>query len=114
MKIAIVGSRDYPNMEKVIEYVKGLDKDTVVVSGGARGVDTTAVLAAKNFGLKFEEYPADWGKYGLRAGYIRNTTIVEESDKVVAFWDGHSKGTKDTIDKAKEVGKLVAVFGIDG
>jgi len=58
--------------------------------------------------------PANWEKYGLRAGFLRNTEIVAEADEVVAFWDGESKGTQDTIKKAKEAGKLKVVFGPTG
>jgi hypothetical protein len=41
---------------------------------------------------------------------IRNQDIVNAADKVVAFWDGVSKGTKNTIDTAKKLGKEVTVF----
>ncbi len=43
---------------------------------------------------------AEWDKYGKSAGYIRNRLIVQESDMIVAFWDGKSKGTKHSIDQA--------------
>jgi hypothetical protein len=45
-KIAIVGSRRYPLMEKVIEYVNTLHSGTVVLSHNARGVGRIAVVAA--------------------------------------------------------------------
>lgn len=35
-----------------------------------------------------------------QAAFFRNGRIAE-ADKVIAFWDGESKGTKDTIDKAR-------------
>jgi predicted Rossmann fold nucleotide-binding protein DprA/Smf involved in DNA uptake len=37
MKVAIVGSREYPNLSKVRAYIITLPIDTVIVSGGARG-----------------------------------------------------------------------------
>jgi len=37
MKIGVVGSRDYPDLEEVWNFVIALPDDTVIVSGGARG-----------------------------------------------------------------------------
>lgn len=108
MKIAIVGSRDFDRLDLVIEYVKALPKDTIVVSGGARGVDQIAAVAAHNAGLVVVVYRADWAR-GITAGFERNTLIVEQADMVVAFWDGKSKGTMDTIKKASAAGKSYEV-----
>jgi hypothetical protein len=114
MKIAIVGSRDFDRFSLVVDYVNNLPKDTVVISGGARGVDRIATVAARNAGLLVIEYPADWENGGKGAGFARNTLIVEQADRVVAFWDGDSKGTLDTLKKAAAAGKLVEVWGSDG
>jgi hypothetical protein len=100
-RIAIVGSRNFSKPELVFNFVKQLSEDTVIVSGGARGVDTWAELAAKKRGLGLLVFPAEWDKYGKRAGYLRNITIVENCDKVVAFWDGQSRGTQHTVSIAK-------------
>lgn len=114
-KVAIVGSRDYPLLQEVWRYVRRLPIGTVVVSGGARGVDTSAENAAKNspyYGV--ETYPADWDRHGEAAGHIRNKQIVNASDRLVAFWDGNSNDTKDSIELAQKAGKPVLVFGPDG
>ena len=110
MKVAIVGSRAYPHLSKVREYILNLPLDTIIVSGGARGVDKCAEKVANSIGLQTEIYPADWHKYGKAAGMKRNQQIVEASDKIIAFWDGESKGTKNTIDSAKKLGKEITVF----
>jgi len=110
MKVAIVGSREYPNLSKVRAYIQSLPIDTIIVSVGARGVDKCAENVAQGIGLQTEIYPADWHKYGKAAGMKRNQQIVEASDRIVAFWDGFSKGTKNTIDTAKKLGKGVTVI----
>ena len=109
MRIAIVGSRDYGDMTRVIDFVRSLDKLDVVVSGGARGVDTVAARTAQLCGLTVVEYPADWS-LGRHAGFVRNTQIVENCDRVVAFWDGVSHGTRDTIMRARKAGIPVEVI----
>lgn len=41
---------------------------------------------------------------------MRNTDIIENAEFVVAFWDGQSKGTKDSIDKAVAAKKKVLII----
>lgn len=112
MRIAIIGSRDYPDWRVVKEYVRTLPRDTVIVSGGARGVDRIAVMEARRQRMMTEVYPAEWDAHGKAAGIIRNKTIVARADKVVAFWDGTSPGTAHTIRLAKAAGKPVTVIGL--
>lgn len=52
-------------------------------------------------------FKPDWKKFGKKAGLLRNTIIIDNSDTVFAFWDGKSSGTKDAITKAEKVGKQV-------
>ena len=108
-RVAIVGSRDYPDLDAVRAYINTLPARTIVVSGGARGVDRTAANAALARGLKVEEYLAEWDKHGKAAGYLRNRTIVGVADRLVAFWDGASKGTAHSIQLANEKGIPVDV-----
>lgn len=114
MKVAIVGSRDYPRLDWVWDFVTKLAArrpDTVIISGGARGVDTVAAVAARAAGLHVIELIPEWERLGrYLAPFARNSQIVDEADAVVAFWDQESKGTKDTIDKALAAGKKVQVI----
>lgn len=113
MRIGIVGSRDYPDLDEVREYVRSLSMDTVVVTGGAPGVDTVAEEEARLLGLKVVVHRAQWDKYGRRAGMLRNKVLVDDCDKVVAFWNEVSTGTKNTISVASKAGKLLRVFRVN-
>lgn len=110
MKIAIVGSREYSPLGKVEAYIRLLPSDTIIVSGGAKGVDSLAVSWAKFLGMETLVFLPDWNKYGKSAGMRRNSDIVANCDRLVAFWDGISKGTKDSIDKAQLAGKEVEII----
>lgn len=110
MKVAIVGSRNFPKREKVLAYLATMRHSDVVVSGGARGVDTWAVEMAESVGMHTMVFSADWEKHGRGAGLIRNRLIVNEADKVVAFWDGESKGTQNTIATALHLRKNLEVI----
>lgn len=110
MNVAIVGSRTYPELWRVVEYIRSLPADTVIVSGGARGVDSVAESAARKFGLSLRVFLADWNQFGKSAGYRRNVDIVNMADKVVAFWDGKSKGTQHSMNLAKTMHKELEVI----
>jgi predicted Rossmann fold nucleotide-binding protein DprA/Smf involved in DNA uptake len=112
VKVAVVGSRGFGALDLVTAYVNQLSMDDIVVSGGADGVDKTAEEAAIARGMKTIIFPAKWKEYGRSAGFRRNLHIVEEADRVVAFWDKKSKGTKHTIDIARKMGKPVMLVTI--
>lgn len=112
-RVAIVGSREFPSMDKVRQYIWRLAarRDEVeIVSGGARGVDDEAHRMADLQRIKYTEFPADWETHGKSAGFIRNQQIVEYADRVVAFWDGESRGTRDTIERALKAHKHLEVL----
>lgn len=107
MKIAIIGSRGLTvnNLEKYLPQ-----EVTEIVSGGARGVDTSARAYADKNGIKLKEFLPEYEKYGRRAPLVRNDLIIDYADVVFAFWDGKSRGTKYVIDNCKRKGKKVKVF----
>lgn len=111
MRVAIVGSRDYRHTYRIMAYIDTLPLDTVIVSGGARGVDSIAERHAQRRGLKTLIFPAKWSVYGKQAGHIRNKLIIDNADKVVAFWDGASPGTKNTIAQARFKHMPVEIVG---
>ena len=109
-RVAIVGSRGWRDLGAVKSLIASLPDDAVVISGGALGVDSAAELFALSRGLTTLVYTPDWEKHSRKAGYMRNRTIVENADRVVAFWDGKSKGTQHTINIAKELGVPCEVY----
>ncbi|HVR09596.1 MAG TPA: SLOG family protein [Thermoanaerobaculia bacterium] len=107
--LAIVGSRDFPDLRRVLRFVHGLPAGIVVATGGARGVDRCAAAAARARGLEVTEHLADWDRHGTRAGFIRNRTVALRCDRMVAFWDTFSSGTADAITCALRRGRPVTV-----
>ena len=107
MRVAVIGSRNL-TVQNLGEY---LPEDTSeIVSGGARGVDTSAREYAKTSGIKLTEFLPEYDKYGRSAPLNRNITIIENSDLVLAFWDGKSRGTKFVIDYCKSCGIPIKIF----
>lgn len=110
MKIAIVGSREGFSYERVAEFVGTLRKSDIVISGGARGIDTFAENAAIARGMDVLIYQASWDTLGKSAGFVRNKVIVDTADRVVAFWNGTSAGTRHTIELAIKANKPTMII----
>ena len=106
MKIGIVGSREFPQLNLVDQFIQDLPAGVSIVSGGARGVDSMAAECAKKYGLSYIEYLPDLSACHEKhefteAYYQRNQQIVDNSDMIVAFTEKTNGGTWDTIKRAR-------------
>lgn len=108
MILAVVGSRTFEDAYLVFRVLITYPISHII-SGGARGADTLAIDYAEAMNIPYTIYPADWDKYGRSAGFIRNKDIVDNSDQVLAFWDGISKGTQHTLVYARKQNKLLHI-----
>lgn len=109
--VAIVGSREWPELHRVRQLVEQLSPTAVVISGGADGVDVAGEDFARQAGhpvVTFDPAGATKGEW-TKAAFARNGFLALCADVVVAFWDGTSSGTKDTIRKAMKTGGCCVV-----
>ena len=109
-RVAIIGSRDWKDPEAVYDAVRGLRAGTVVVSGGAPGVDTMAENEALAIGLIVVVVRAPWDVHKRAAGPMRNRMIADIADRGIAFWDGQSPGTNGTIALFRKAKKPIDVI----
>ena len=118
MKIAVFGSRDFPNylvFEQLMDNI--VKSNDVIVTGydpethSPRGVDKWAYEYASMRDIETKTYPADWSK-GKGAGFARNKLIAKHGEIGVAFWDGESNGTLDTMQRMVRQKKSVSVIVI--
>ena len=107
--VAVVGTRTFANYALLAETLGGLAGPLAIVSGGAAGADALAERFARERGLPLAVFRADWRRHGRAAGPLRNAQIVAACDRLVAFWDGESPGTRDSIAKARAAGRPVTV-----
>jgi hypothetical protein len=120
MKVLICGGRDFTDWtffrDKLHEIAEARFPrtppddygnylyDVTVIAGGADGVDNLAASWAAVEWTAYKEFPADWKRYGKRAGYLRNKQMLDEGkpDLVIAFPGG--KGTAMMVRIAKAAG----------
>jgi hypothetical protein len=141
VRVAIIGSRNYPNLWEVEQFVEKLSRKyphATVISGGASGVDNEAEEAARARMLHVRSYRprkryrhytillVETGRFVVsvrgedgrsmqfksfaQAAFYRNGLIVGDCDQLVAFHYQGSRGTQDSIDKARALGLPVHVY----
>ena len=123
--IAIIGSRDYPRLDKVVSFVQKLPPNTILVSGGARGVDKAAEtearknnLPTKIFGVERFEWERGFNKWvvtdlrnELIARYVKRALGLNGASAsnnnggtVIAFWSLDAKTGKFTTGTGNMLG----------
>jgi|SRR6185369_7125658 len=114
MYLIIAGSRNFHDLSTLEAAIAEFNlKPEVIIHGAARGVDTLAQLYAEKHGIPVVQFPANWDKYGLEAGPIRNCLMAERGDALLALWNKKSRGTKHMIQTAVKRGLPVHVKYID-
>ena len=106
MKLLIAGSRSIREWD-ISNYVP--PETDLIISGGAKGVDTLAELYADQHGIPKRIIRPQYELYGKAAPLKRNEQMVELADHVLILWDGQSRGTQYTMDYAAKKGKPVTV-----
>jgi hypothetical protein len=100
--VAVVGSRAYRALDEVRSYVEALPMGTTIVTCGSRGVDR-AEQASLQHGLAVRVV-------SHAAPAARDERLVRTVDRVVAFLDGESPGTRRLIGLAQQYAKPVEVI----
>lgn len=109
MKLIIAGSRHLEASPKEIEALLNHYnlKPKEIVSGTAKGIDTSGELFALLYQISVKRFPADWDKFGKSAGYRRNKQMAEYADALLLIWDGSSRGSMHMRTLMMDIGKPV-------
>jgi hypothetical protein len=112
-RVIVAGSRTFRNYDllrsKLDILLRNKVPDVLIVSGGAPGADALGERYAREREFPIDPHPANWPMLGKRAGFVRNLTMANCADALVAFWDGESPGTRSMIDIALRQGLEVRV-----
>lgn len=108
-KIAVVGSRSISAFD-LSPYIP--TDCELIISGGAKGVDTLAEKYALSHEIETLILKPDYERFGRGAPLKRNESMIQQADMVLAVWNGKSRGTAYSIEYAKKQGKPVQVITI--
>ena len=113
MKVIIAGTRHEIDEEEFGIVMKERPfRITEIVSGGAVGVDRLGKSWAYRRRIVVTEFLANWARFGKIAGRFRNREMAEYADALIAFPCKHSRGTRDMISQAREIGLKVYVHEV--
>ena len=119
MKLVISGSRDYNNKDVVWNALENsrFTNVTTLLSGHARGVDLIGEEWAKSKSIPIELYIPHYQVENPKlAPLLRNITMAEHGDALVAIWNHKSHGTEHMINqmiKQKKPCYIVEIYGDD-
>lgn len=109
-RLLVAGSRSITD----IDISKYIPKDVdAIISGGAKGIDTLAEEYADKHKISKVIIRPSYSVSKKAAPILRNQSMVILCNRVLAIWDGKSRGTKYTIDYAKKLDKDVTVININ-
>ena len=98
-------------VRKVIKEFHAETPISLLVHGGAGGVDSQAGFFAQENGIPVKVYPAEWGTLGKAAGSIRNERMLAENlDAIVLVFPG-GIGTHNCETLANKKGMVVKKVG---
>ena len=110
-KILVTGDREWDDISRVVEELKGYRPGTILIHGACRGADNICAAVAEALGFEVRSYPADWVKHRKAAGPIRNQQMINEEhrpeepiDLCLAFHNNikNSRGTADMLDRVNK------------
>ena len=86
-RVVITGSRSWTDYRTIYQALLKLKNRTSlpveVIQGCARGADQLAERAAVELNLSCIPYPADWNRYGKRAGVLRNLAMLSTQPQLI-------------------------------
>lgn len=109
----IAGGRDFNHWQKYNRYLRKIDNflknynDIEMITGCAKGADQIPYFYKVWYGYNVKEFPANWDKFGKKAGYLRNLEMANylltfDKKGAIIFWNGKSRGSKNMIEVCKE------------
>lgn len=114
--IGFTGHRDCLAAEEHLDFIASLSlaiADRVVwVQGCARGFDTQVKKFGEARGITVQDEPPDLEHYAIPAAFfVRDRLIVDQSDLMVALYDGRETGgTFHTFKYARKQHKVVILL----
>lgn len=117
IKLAVVGSRNWHDDALVnakLDKLRERHAVTHIISGGARGADQLGAEYATAHEIELVIHLPNWKVNGKGAGFLRNWTIAQDCDMMVAFWDERSHGTTHALECARKQGKPAWVINPSG
>lgn len=113
MKLGIISTSTFIDLSLVyVIYNKVFNNLNVSTILGIESINSIAANTARKFEKDYIEIPIDTKSHGKNADQKRNVDFVLNSDMILAFHDGYSKGTQSILDLVRAHKKPVLIWYI--
>lgn len=117
MKVAISGSRTFTDRALVEAVIDRLivREDTILFGDAPNGVDRMVAEYVYHMAdnvRDWQEYPAEWERYGKRAGHLRNEWMIHDAEGLIAIFapGQRTPGTSNAVQQARRKGIPIAIY----
>ena len=112
MRVIVTGGRYYDDVLTLSHVLDVLRRNVTLVHGDCpTGADALADAYWLTWGVKCpERHPADWKRWGKRAGFVRNEEMAAAGAGLCIAFPGND-GTNDMIRRAKA--HMIPVMRVD-
>lgn len=116
-RLLVTGSRTWDDVDCIVDALErywNCYGVAILISGNCpNGADDIAEHEAAELGYVLELYPANWNRYGKRAGFIRNAAMVAaKPTHCMAFIRNNSPGATHCLELAKAAGIPTRVWHV--
>lgn len=117
-KIIVTGDRNWQDIPSVVDQLKKFRSGTILVHGACRGADIICAAVAETLGYVVRPYPADWDRYKIAAGPIRNQQMLdaehtlEEPIQLCLVFHNDIENSRGTADMLKRVQQAAIPYQI--
>ena len=108
MKLIIAGGRHHHLSQENYRQLQELKDISLVICGGASGVDSDAKTWAESHNIPVKTFEAQWQSYGKMAGPLRNKEMAKNAEALAIFPGG--KGTESMFKEAQKKGLTIYDF----
>jgi hypothetical protein len=113
LEFAVTGSRTWWDWRLMWAALSCVPASSVMRNGKATGADCLAYSFWRTGGGTVDPFEANWKELGKRAGHERNKAMINATVPLVIGFLCHadaSRGTRDALDIAHEMGTPTFVF----
>jgi hypothetical protein len=112
MKVVVAGTRTIKDKDVVFKALNNTAFEiTELFSGGAQGVDQIGEEWARSKNIPIKVYKPHYAiENPIHAPLLRNVSMAQDGDALIAIWKDESRGTAHMINCMRKLNKPIEII----
>ncbi|MEM8893099.1 MAG: SLOG family protein [Bacteroidota bacterium] len=102
VKLSVIGAKDFDDYKMLADELNKESID-VLVTGGKQGADLLAHEYCLDHEIPMQVILPEYDRHGKSANYKRNLQIIEQSNRIIVFWDYYKKSPFNYLPYVKQL-----------